>query len=117
MLAANPRKKRLQSCKYNLCAVSVEPLNAKGIPRSLCDLIANMMDCDNDIHGGEDAFQNMSQVRSDLQLMLDKPAISLRSRHGEFGNDWITALRGIFWSKRRAFHHYGRIPSIGFRRQ
>ena len=65
----NPAKK--------LCSVSMEPLKVKGIPWSLCDLISNMMDCDNGTVGGENAYQNMSQVRSDLQLMLVKPVIYL----------------------------------------
>jgi predicted ATPase len=75
----NPRRKRQsQNENYNnIRSVSVEPLKAKGIPRSLCDLIVNMMDCMNGTLSGGDAYQKMSEVRDDLQLMLDKPSIYL----------------------------------------
>ena len=56
---------------------SVEPLKAKGLPLALCDLIANMLGCINGNLSGGDAYQNISEVRDDLQLMLDKPAIYL----------------------------------------
>jgi len=41
-----PRKKRTQNenCKM-WASISVEPLMQKGVPRSLCDLVANMLDC------------------------------------------------------------------------
>jgi chemotaxis protein CheY-P-specific phosphatase CheC len=62
---------------YNKCAVSVEPLKGKSVPSQLCDLIANMIDCINGTLSGEDAYQSMTHVRDDLQLMLEKPAIYL----------------------------------------
>jgi len=62
---------------YNKCAVSVEPLKGKSVPGQLCDLIANMIDCANGTLSGEDAYQSMTHVRDDLQLMLEKPAIYL----------------------------------------
>jgi predicted ATPase len=62
---------------YNKCAVSVEPLKGKSVPGQLCDLIANMINCINGTLSGEDACQSMTQVRDDLQLMLEKPTIYL----------------------------------------
>ena len=62
---------------YNKCAVSIEPLKGKSVPVQLCDLIANMVDCINGTLSGEDAYQSMTNVRDDLQLMLEKPAIYL----------------------------------------
>ena len=63
---------------YNKCAVvSVEPLKGNSVPGQLCDLIANMIDCINDTLSGEDAYQSMTSVRNDLQLILERPAIYL----------------------------------------
>eukprot|EP00986_Skeletonema_menzelii_P011803 scaffold6193_cov139-Skeletonema_menzelii.AAC.1 len=76
----NSRKKGSASNDYVMCAVSVEPLKTRGVPGPLCDLIANMLDISEGIGGsleGEDAYQDMSDVRDDLQLMLDKPSIYL----------------------------------------
>ncbi len=73
---APSRKKRAQNTN-NLCSVSVEPLKDKGVPVALCDLITNMLDCINGSLSGKDSYQNMGEVRDDLQLMLDKPAIYL----------------------------------------
>eukprot|EP00984_Skeletonema_dohrnii_P034453 scaffold33562_cov125-Skeletonema_dohrnii-CCMP3373.AAC.7 len=75
-----PRKRRTQNENYNMCSVSVEPLKEKGVPRSLCDLIANMLDCANGTLRKDETYQDMSEVRDDLQLMLDKPSIYL---HGQ----------------------------------
>ena len=76
-----PRKKHTQIDDHVMCGAgavsSVEPLKAKGLPLALCDLIANMLGCINGNLSGEDAYQTMSEVRDDLQLMLDKPAIYL----------------------------------------
>lgn len=51
-------------------AVSVDPLKLKGLPGPLCDLIANMVNC---VDGDDEAYSRLSDVISDLQLMLDKP--------------------------------------------
>ena len=59
-------------------AVSTEQLKQKKIPMSLCDLIANMIDCINGELSDSEAYRSMSDVLIDLQLMLDKPAIFLR---------------------------------------
>jgi len=72
-----PRKKRTQNENYNMCSVSVEPLIEKGVPMSLCDLIANMLDCANGTLRKDETYSNMSEVRDDLQLMLDKSSIYL----------------------------------------
>eukprot|EP00985_Skeletonema_marinoi_P017678 scaffold9748_cov80-Skeletonema_marinoi.AAC.1 len=45
------------------CSVSVESLREKGLPRPLCDLVANMLDCTNATLRGEDSYQSMSDVR------------------------------------------------------
>jgi hypothetical protein len=60
--------------------MSVEPLKAKGLPRALCDLVANMVDCANGTISKDETYQNMVEVRNDLQLMLDKPSIYLRDQ-------------------------------------
>ncbi|KAK1742112.1 putative AAA ATPase [Skeletonema marinoi] len=72
-----PRKKRTQNENYNMCSVSVEPLIEKGVPMSLCDLIANMLDCANGTLRKDETYSDVSEVRDDLQLMLDKPSIYL----------------------------------------
>ena len=75
-----PRKRRTQNENYNMCSVSVEPLKEKGVPRSLCDLVANMLDCANGTLRKDETYQDMSDVRDDLQLMLDKPSIYLHDQ-------------------------------------
>ena len=75
-----PRKKRTQNENFNMCSVAVEPLEGKGIPRALCNLIANMLDCANGTLCKDGACQNISEVRDDLQLMLDKPSIYLHDQ-------------------------------------
>eukprot|EP00577_Skeletonema_sp_RCC1716_P020726 CAMPEP_0113398878 /NCGR_PEP_ID=MMETSP0013_2-20120614/15218_1 /TAXON_ID=2843 ORGANISM="Skeletonema costatum, Strain 1716" /NCGR_SAMPLE_ID=MMETSP0013_2 /ASSEMBLY_ACC=CAM_ASM_000158 /LENGTH=303 /DNA_ID=CAMNT_0000283697 /DNA_START=19 /DNA_END=926 /DNA_ORIENTATION=- /assembly_acc=CAM_ASM_000158 len=73
-----PKKRHTQnSDSQNKCAVSVEPLKGKRVPVQLCDLIANMIDCINGTLSGDDAYQSMTHVRDDLQLMLERPAIYL----------------------------------------
>eukprot|EP00984_Skeletonema_dohrnii_P001544 scaffold486_cov148-Skeletonema_dohrnii-CCMP3373.AAC.25 len=75
-----PRKKRAQNENYNMCSVSVEPLKERGVPRSLCDLVVNMLDCANGSLRKDETYQDMSEVRDDLQLMLDKPSIYLHDQ-------------------------------------
>ena len=75
-----PRKKRTQNENYNMCSVSVDPLKEKGLPTSLCDLVANMLDCTNGTLRKDEAYQDMTEVRDDLQLMLDKPSIYLHDQ-------------------------------------
>jgi hypothetical protein len=60
--------------------VSVEPLKSKGLPRALCDLVANMVDCADGTISNNETYQNMMEVRDDLQLMLDKPLIYLHDQ-------------------------------------
>ena len=77
----NPKKKHSSqqtSHSSNNCSVQVQSLREKGIPSPLCDLVANMLDCTNGTLSGEDSYQNMSDVRSDLRLMLDNPNTFLR---------------------------------------
>eukprot|EP00984_Skeletonema_dohrnii_P009764 scaffold3759_cov124-Skeletonema_dohrnii-CCMP3373.AAC.1 len=75
-----PRKKRAQNENYYMCSVSVDPLKEKGVPRSLCDLVANMLDCTNGTLRKDETYQDISEVRDDLQLMLDKPSIYLHDQ-------------------------------------
>eukprot|EP00986_Skeletonema_menzelii_P000224 scaffold59_cov144-Skeletonema_menzelii.AAC.7 len=83
-----PRKKRAQNENIThennnnntLCSISVEPLKEKGVPVSLCDLIANMLNCAEGTLRNDDAYNDMSEVRDDLQLMLDKPSIYLHDQ-------------------------------------
>ncbi len=72
-----PRKKRIQNENYNMCSVSVEPLIQKGVPMSVCDLIANMLDCANGSFRKDETYHDISEVRGDLQLMLSKPSVYL----------------------------------------
>eukprot|EP00985_Skeletonema_marinoi_P022095 scaffold13905_cov119-Skeletonema_marinoi.AAC.2 len=55
--AENDRKskRQTQSCSYKVYDVSVEPLKAKCLPASLCDFVANMLDCANGNPSGEDS--------------------------------------------------------------
>eukprot|EP00984_Skeletonema_dohrnii_P025146 scaffold14259_cov134-Skeletonema_dohrnii-CCMP3373.AAC.4 len=78
-----PRKRRTRNENYNMCSVSVEPLKEKGVPRSLCDLIANMLDCANGTLRKDETYNDLSEVRDDLQLMLDKPSIYLHDQDME----------------------------------
>ena len=68
-----PRKKKanISSCMLN--PISTVPLRQKGVPIFLCDLIDNMLDVINGDLSKDEAYRTVSDVRSDLQLMLDKP--------------------------------------------
>eukprot|EP00986_Skeletonema_menzelii_P013040 scaffold7396_cov127-Skeletonema_menzelii.AAC.3 len=90
-IGEDPRKRQTQSCDYKVCDVSLEPLRAKCLPVSLCDLVANMIDCADGNPSGEDSYHKMSEVRDDLQLMLDKPAIYLYDQ--DMGKLSITGLQ------------------------
>eukprot|EP00804_Cyclotella_cryptica_P019506 CCRYP_006657-RA/>CCRYP_006657-RA protein AED:0.02 eAED:0.02 QI:170/1/1/1/1/0.75/4/900/1170 len=69
------RSKRLDS--QSLCSLYFEFLKSKGVPRSLCELVHNMIDCINGDFMTNDSYTEMSQVTNDLQLMIDKPSIFL----------------------------------------
>ena len=71
------QKRQVKRSDYQLGDMTVEPLKAKCIPRSVCDLIANMLDCGCDNRGGDDTYRKMSEVRDDLSLILEKPATYL----------------------------------------
>jgi hypothetical protein len=73
-------KKRTQNDNHNICSVSIEPLLAKGVPKALCDLVVNMMNCANGTVSNDETYQNMLEVRDDLRLMLDKPLIYLHDQ-------------------------------------
>ena len=68
-----PRKKRATPVSCTLSSISIEPLQRRGVPISLCNLIGNMIDSMNGDLSGDETYRAMPVVRSDLQLMLDKP--------------------------------------------
>eukprot|EP00573_Skeletonema_grethae_P004439 CAMPEP_0201694914 /NCGR_PEP_ID=MMETSP0578-20130828/7019_1 /ASSEMBLY_ACC=CAM_ASM_000663 /TAXON_ID=267565 /ORGANISM="Skeletonema grethea, Strain CCMP 1804" /LENGTH=1341 /DNA_ID=CAMNT_0048180665 /DNA_START=152 /DNA_END=4177 /DNA_ORIENTATION=- len=77
----NPKKKHTSQQNRDIsnnCSAPAESLRAKGLPSPLCDLVANMLDCINGTLSGEDSYQSMADVRSDLRLMLDNPNTFLR---------------------------------------
>ena len=60
--------------------ISTESLRGNKIPGPLCDLIENMV---NSINGelsssSNETYRSMSDVQTDLQLMIDQPFIFLR---------------------------------------
>jgi energy-coupling factor transporter ATP-binding protein EcfA2 len=56
-----------------LCELSFEYLTLTGIPRPLCHLIFNMLNCVYGDLSGDECYTNIADVQSDLQLMMDKP--------------------------------------------
>mmetsp|Transcript_1464 Transcript_1464/g.2631 ORF Transcript_1464/g.2631 Transcript_1464/m.2631 type:complete len:560 (+) Transcript_1464:219-1898(+) len=66
-------KKTKNRAGSQIHSISVEPLKSKGLPWSLCNLIANMLDCANFDLCADESYMHMSDVLSDLQRMLDKP--------------------------------------------
>lgn len=71
-------QKKAAICLDSRCSVSVEPLKAMGLPWSLCNLIANMLDSVNGDLSGDESYRSMRNVCDDLQLMLDSPDIYLK---------------------------------------
>lgn len=52
----------------------IAKLELLGIPRSLCALVGNLLDC---VHGdlrGDEAYRSLADVHTDLRLMRDNPA-------------------------------------------
>lgn len=56
----------------------IEHLRTKGLPGPLCDLVFNMIDCINGDFRSNEAYDKISDVNHDLQLMLEKPRIYLQ---------------------------------------
>ncbi|KAK1741224.1 putative AAA ATPase [Skeletonema marinoi] len=89
----NPTKRRAQSdtpldhssqktslVRTPSASSSVEPLQLLGLPTAICDLISNMMDSvDGDFRGNEGTYEFISEVRDDLQLMIDSPHVYLHN--------------------------------------
>jgi len=48
----------------------LDNLESMGVPRSLCALIGNLLDCSNGDSRGDDAFASFADVQLDLKLML-----------------------------------------------
>ena len=70
---AHPKKKGQRTDREMTRSVSVEPLQMKGLPARLCDLILNMLDSMSGDLSREETYRSMSDVCTDLQLMFDKP--------------------------------------------
>lgn len=112
----NDRKKTrtFADMKKSPCAlsgVSVEPLRMQNLTSSLCDLVANMIDSINGDFCGDGAYQRMSDVRSDLLLMLEKPDQFLRnldleklSVTGLKINETVFGREGEFASLQQSYH-------------
>ena len=58
----------------SLCQSSCEYLRFIGVTSQISCLILNMLDCVYGDLAGKDCYSNMTDVVSDLQLMLDKPS-------------------------------------------
>ncbi|KAL7543650.1 hypothetical protein ACHAWF_007439, partial [Thalassiosira exigua] len=54
-------------------SLSIESLKTKGLPMPLCDLVANMLDSGNGDLSGIEAYRQLSDVASDLKMMIDRP--------------------------------------------
>jgi hypothetical protein len=64
-------------CKVT-AQVSLEQLKLRGIPGPLCNMIYNMIDCINGDFSGDQSYSNVSDVTSDLRLMVEYPEKFLR---------------------------------------
>lgn len=87
------RRTVVKSQNFDLGEVNcmhVEDLKLNGLPVSLCDLIGDMLNsvCVDDLSNDE-SYQNVIDIRRDLQLMLDKPSKFLWNR------DPKLSLRGL----------------------
>jgi hypothetical protein len=73
-IASNEPKRR-QGAETNkgLCRLNFEYLMFMQIPGPLRHLIFNIIDCAHGELSGEECYIDMAGIRSDLQLMLDKP--------------------------------------------
>ena len=69
-------RKRVQE-PQSLLRTHVDSLKTLGLPFSLCNLIYNMVDAINCDFSGDDGYKSMKDVASDLQLMIERPAMYL----------------------------------------
>jgi hypothetical protein len=68
-----PKRHQGAEKQKGLCRLTFEYLKFMQIPGPLCHLIFNMLDC---VHGelsGDECYNAICDIKSDLQLMLDKP--------------------------------------------
>ena len=75
-----PRKKKsIQRSSKTIMTISTESLRGNKIPGPLCDLIENMVNSINfgELSSNSETYRSMSDVQTDLQLMLDQPLIFL----------------------------------------
>ncbi|KAL7538397.1 hypothetical protein ACHAWF_010802, partial [Thalassiosira exigua] len=76
---------------------SIAQLVILGIPRSLCALIDNLLDCSNGEFCGDDAYRSLADVCTDLELMRDGPTCFL---HGlPFGANPSFEIRPKFYGR------------------
>lgn len=61
----------------SLCKVNCEYLCTIGVPAALCSVILNMLECVHGDLGGKETYSRVTDIISDLQLMLDKPEVYL----------------------------------------
>lgn len=67
------QKKKSSGIESTPSTFSTDHLKAKGLPRSVCELISNMIDCISGDMRGNEAYDKISDVIRDLQLMIEKP--------------------------------------------
>jgi len=68
------KKGRSSGMDTNKChKTAVESLKLRGVPIAVCGLIGNMLDCENGDLIGDDSYNRIADVRSDLRLMIKKP--------------------------------------------
>ncbi|KAL7554455.1 hypothetical protein ACHAWF_017906 [Thalassiosira exigua] len=76
---------------------SIAQLEMLSIPRSVCALIGNLLDCSNGDFCGDDAYRSLSDVRTDLKLMRDDPACFLHDQ--SFGANPSFEIRPKFYGR------------------
>eukprot|EP00804_Cyclotella_cryptica_P025420 CCRYP_017200-RA/>CCRYP_017200-RA protein AED:0.17 eAED:0.17 QI:0/0.83/0.57/1/0.83/0.71/7/325/1615 len=71
------RDKKAALCRV-ITRVSIEQLKLKGLPGSLSNVIYNMIDCINGDFSGDQSYSKLSDVTSELKLMVEYPDKFLR---------------------------------------
>ncbi len=60
---------------------AVSNLVANGIPRPLCSLVKNLLECRHGSFCEDDAYASFADLQQDLQLMMDNPVCFLSNLH------------------------------------
>ncbi|KAL7526176.1 hypothetical protein ACHAWF_001660, partial [Thalassiosira exigua] len=92
-----PSKRPHQSKCGDVCRESVAQLEMLGIPRCLCALIGNLLDCSNGEFCGDDAYRSLGDVCTDLELMRDDPTCFLHDL--PFGANLSFEIRPKFYGR------------------